>query len=79
MTHKDIRKIYKIHMLYFNKTIILCLLQIVTIYNAIKLGWEVTKVRNRTYEFRKKFVDGHPEDINLINLVNTIVSLKLVA
>ena len=38
-----------------NKTkLILCILQITTLYNAMQLGWKVTKIGNRKYELSKK-------------------------
>lgn len=59
-----------------NKTLILCLLQVITIYNAIKLGWKVKKITDRKYELRKHIMEA--DDIHFVNLIDTIVSLRMV-
>ncbi len=51
---------------------IICILQIMTICNAIKDGWKVKKIGNKTYEFTKKVQDD--DDIDLDEFINRITS-----
>jgi hypothetical protein len=49
---------------------------VITIYNAIKLGWKVKKITDKKYELKKHVVEA--DDIHFINLIDTIVSLRMV-
>ena len=40
-----------------SRELLLYILQVVTIYNAIILGWEVKKIGTRTYKLSKKIKD----------------------
>jgi hypothetical protein len=40
-----------------SRELLLYILQVVTIYNAIILGWEVKKIGIRTYKLSKKIKD----------------------
>lgn len=58
-----------------NREILIYILQILAIYNAIILGWDVKKLDNNKYEFSKKM----PIDKNysLTNFVDNIVSFNI--
>jgi len=55
----------------YEKFLIMCMLQVVTLYNATKIGWSVKKINERTYEFTKKIDNGVPL---LMDFINTVVS-----
>lgn len=54
---------------------LICLIQIVSIYNALLLGWKVKKIGIKTYEFSKKMEDPLNFDFN--NFINQVVSFNL--
>ena len=58
-----------------NKTyhsLLLYIIKVISIYNAIRLGYEVKKISNNTYEFTIK-----RKTICLYDFVNEITSLNL--
>ena len=57
---------------YNDKHIIVYILQIITIYNAIKYGWKIRKIGYKTYELSKKIYNC--EDINLEILLNKLTT-----
>lgn len=52
--------------------IVLYVLQIMSIYNAIIMGWNVKKIGSNKYELTKKYITG--QNIELTDLVNKLVS-----
>lgn len=60
---------------YFKKEMIMCILQIVTIYNAIMLGWSVKKINNNTYELTRQ-LNGASVDIH--DFIEKILKNKLI-
>lgn len=56
--------------------ILICLIQIVSIYNAIFLGWKVKKIGLKTYELSKKIKEPNTFDIN--EFINDIVSFRII-
>ncbi|AYV82000.1 MAG: hypothetical protein Homavirus2_4 [Homavirus sp.] len=55
-----------------NRELILCILQITTLYNAMQYGWNVKKIGNRQYELSKKL--SEIADFNLEVFVNHITN-----
>ena len=58
----------------------LLLIQIITIHNAISLGWNVRKIGINRYELtiKKSRIDNAWNIPNLEKIINDIVSYKLV-
>lgn len=54
-----------------SKSLIMIIVQVVTIYNAINLGWKVRKIADRQYELSRIMCDD--EIFNFENFVNQIV------
>jgi hypothetical protein len=52
--------------------IVMYILQIMTICNAIKEGWKVKKIDNKTYEFKKN--NFNYDEFNLEEFINKITS-----
>lgn len=52
--------------------VLLYILQIVSIYNAIVMGWTVKKINSNTYELTKKNI--RDQDIDLNTFINQIIS-----
>ncbi|QKF93904.1 hypothetical protein QKU48_gp0446 [Fadolivirus algeromassiliense] len=52
--------------------ILLYILQIVSIYNAIVMGWDVKKIGMNTYELTKKNI--RDKNIDLNEFVNSLIS-----
>lgn len=48
---------------YLKRDIIICIFQIIVVYNATILGWSVKKINNNTYEFTKQ-INKTSVDIN---------------
>ena len=58
-----------------NRELILCILQITTLYNAMQYGWNVKKIGNRRYELSKKLSEINDfNDFNLDVFVNSITN-----
>jgi hypothetical protein len=57
--------------LEFNKKIIIQVIQLATIYNAIKKGWRIKKLNYNTYELTKKIDDIG--NFNFYEFMNDIV------
>lgn len=57
----------------YNKKMTMFVLQIMAIYNAIVLGWEVKKISQNSYELSKKVTE-----VSNLNLHDFIDSLLLV-
>jgi hypothetical protein len=57
------------------KIVLLYIIQIVSIYNAILLGWSVKKIGLKTYKLSKKINDQNSFDIK--NIVNEIISFNI--
>lgn len=55
-----------------NYNILLYVLQIISIYNAIIMGWDVKKIGLNKYELTKKNIRG--ENIGLIELISKLVT-----
>ena len=90
MSFKKIKKIFSIRNntgyfimsikfdLYNNKLLIICILQIATIYNAISQGWKVRKIGKKKYELSKHvsdFSNGELESFSLNCFVQNIIGL----
>jgi hypothetical protein len=54
---------------------LLCILQIVSIYNAIILGWKVKKIGKNTFEFSKKL--EKETNFNFDQFIDDIVTCKI--
>lgn len=54
-----------------NLELVLYILQVTVVCNAIKLGWKVTKIGQKTYELSKKLCDL--ETLDLDHHINLIV------
>lgn len=52
--------------------LIIYIMQIISVYNAILLGWKVKKIGNNKYELSIKNVEA--ENINLLDFINKLVS-----
>lgn len=59
---------------YYN--ILLYILQIISIYNAIAMGWDVRKIGLNKYELTKKNIREH--NIELDKLVDQLVSFNFI-
>lgn len=60
-----------------NREIMLYLVQIISIYNAIILGWQVKKIGLNTYELSRQISDNVCDyNYDLNNFVNNIVTIK---
>lgn len=56
-----------------NRNTILCIMQIVAIYNAISLGWKVKKIGIRKYKLSKQItLLTNTDNDNLSNLTNFV-------
>jgi hypothetical protein len=51
-----------------NRDLILCILQMTTLYNVMQKGWKVTKINNNTFELTKKISQIKNFDINSFDL-----------
>lgn len=51
-------------------------LQIITIYNVVKLGWDVKKIGENTFELSKKNNNIHFDLENFIDEITTIKNIK---
>jgi hypothetical protein len=60
----------------FNRDLFLITLQVITIYNAMKLGWDVEKIDNRTYKLSKNI--SELSNFKLNDFINRIVSIRSV-
>jgi len=47
-----------------SRDIAIYMLQIITISNAIAMGWKVTRINHRTYEISKKMSEIQNQDID---------------
>jgi hypothetical protein len=56
--------------------IILYILQIVSIYNALTMGWKVKKIGINKYEFSRKNIIVN--DFNLNEFINNIISISII-
>lgn len=56
------------------KNFILIMLQIITIYNAIKLGWKVKKIDNRTFKLSKNINESFHQNFELGIFLKEIVN-----
>lgn len=54
----------------YNQNILVYLIQIVSIYNAIQMGWNVKKISGNTYELTKKNINSSND--NLSNFIDVI-------
>ena len=59
--------------LYYNN-IILIIIQVIAIYNAINLGWEVTKIGQNKYKLSKQI--DKLDEFDLKQFINKITSIK---
>lgn len=57
------------------KSIVICIIQIVTIYHAINQGWKIKKIGNQTYQLSKSISDSC--NFNLKKFINQITVLPL--
>ena len=64
----------KIEIPFMNKTIILFILQIITLYHATMLGWKVKRIGKRKYELSKNISEITNFDLN--NFLSKIVTLE---
>ena len=55
---------------WYNKNIIIYIVQITALYNAMKMGWTVKKLGKNRYEMSKKMDD--PEKFCLHNFLNQV-------
>ena len=60
---------------YFKKDIIIHILQIVTLYNAVTLGWTIKKINNNTFELTKS-IDNINYDLK--DLIEQILKNNLI-
>ena len=60
-----------------NKKLLLYILQVITIYNAIILGWSVKKIGCRKYELSKKLININ-EQFDLITFIEQISTSKII-
>lgn len=60
--------------MFYERILILCVLQVMTLYNAQKIGWQVRKIGERTYEFTKS-IDSL-ETFSLEKFIDTVVSVN---
>ena len=60
---------------YFKKDIIIHILQIVTLYNAVMLGWTIKKINNNTFELTKS-IDNINYDLK--DLIEQILKNNLI-
>ena len=58
-----------------NRNLLLYILKLVTLFNAVTLGWSVRKIDSKTYELSKARNNVNNFDLN--SLLNKIVSNKL--
>ena len=63
--------------MHHNQEIILWILQVVTIYNAMILGWNIRKISDKRYELTKNI--NELTDFELKSFVKKIVSFKFVS
>lgn len=56
---------------YFERDKIICILQIVTLYNAVILGWSVRRINNNTYELTRQL---NGAGVNIKEFMEKIVS-----
>ena len=66
--------------LYANKLLIICILQIATIYNAIANGWKVKKIGKKKYELSKhisQFKEDELKSFSLNIFLKNTLFLKL--
>ena len=59
-----------------NKDILIYILQIVTLYNAISLGWRIKKINCKTYELTKQI--NNIETFNFNDFCESIVSYDFI-
>lgn len=57
---------------YNGQYLLLFILQIMAICNAMKEGWKVKKIGQRTYEFTK--IIPHEEDVDLEDFIQRITA-----
>ena len=63
------------NILFDNKKIIICILQIITIFNALQAGWEVKRINEKTLELSK---ETHLlNEFNFSVFLDNIISYKL--
>jgi hypothetical protein len=60
---------------YFKKDIIIHILQIVTLHNAVMLGWTIKKINNNTFELTKS-IDNINYDLK--DLIEQILKNNLI-
>jgi hypothetical protein len=49
------------------------LFQVMTIYNALKLGWKVDRINNKKYILRKKVDEMNDLDHNMEELITKLI------
>lgn len=59
------------------KDLVSILLQIITVHNAMVLGWKVKKIGHQTYELSKKKRNMNHIDSNTVALLKQVISFKL--
>ena len=61
--------------LYNNKLLIICILQIATIYNALSQGWKVKKIGTKKYELSKHISEFDKDELETFSLNNFVQNL----
>lgn len=56
--------------------VVLYILQIITLYNVVTLGWKVKKIGTNTFELYKKMTSIEKAQFDLDNFLNKIIRIE---
>ena len=59
-----------------NRDLILCILQISTLYNVMNRGWNIKRIDSRTYEISKKICELDNFDFNIF--IKEVTNIKYI-